>query len=99
MQYRKRLPSLTGLLALEATVRLRSVTMAAKELGVTQAAVSRQIAQLEEEFGRPLFYRGHRTIEPTPSCLALGNALGESFADMAQSVEAMRGDRAEVVTI
>jgi LysR family glycine cleavage system transcriptional activator len=48
MYYRRKLPSLTALVALEATVRHKSVTAAAKELGVTQAAVSRHIAQLEE---------------------------------------------------
>lgn len=99
MHFRRRLPSLTALVALEATIRHRSVTAAARELGVTQAAVSRQIALLEEEFGRPLFHRGHRAIQPTPSCLILGNALADGFSSIADSVEAIRSDAAEVVTI
>jgi len=35
MQLRKRLPSLTALVALEATIRHRSFTAAAKALGIT----------------------------------------------------------------
>jgi LysR family glycine cleavage system transcriptional activator len=99
VQLRKRLPSLTALLALEATIRHRSFTMAAKELGVTQAAVSRQIAILEEDFGRPLFTRGHRSIEPTPACRILGVTLEDSFANIADSVDAARASITDVVTI
>jgi LysR family glycine cleavage system transcriptional activator len=99
MHFRKKLPSLTALVALEAVIRHRSVTAAAKELGVTQAAVSRQIALLEEEFGRPLFSRGHRAIEPTPSCLILGSALADSFSNIADAVDAVRANVSDVVTI
>src|SRR5687768_11161889 len=99
MQFRRKLPSLTALLALEAAIRLRSVTAAAKELGVTQAAVSRQIALLEEDFGRPLFIRKHRMIEPTASCLILGASLAESFSNLADAVEIIRVNTKEVVTI
>ena len=72
MQFRKRLPSLTALVTLEAVLRRKSFTLAASELGVTQAAVSRQIAALEEELGQPLFLRKHRAIEPTAACVSLG---------------------------
>jgi DNA-binding transcriptional LysR family regulator len=99
VHFRKKLPSLTALVALEGTIRHRSVTAAAKELGVTQAAVSRQIALLEEEFGKPLFGRGHRAIEPTPSCLILGAALNEGFSNIADAVDAIRANRSDVVTI
>jgi DNA-binding transcriptional LysR family regulator len=66
---------------------------------VTQAAVSRLIALLEEDFGRPLFNRGHRTIEPTPSCLILGSTLADSFSNIADSVDAVRASATDVVTI
>jgi LysR family transcriptional regulator, glycine cleavage system transcriptional activator len=99
MNFRKKLPSLTALVALEATIRHRSVTVAAKELGVTQAAVSRLIALLENDFGGPLFNRGHRTIVPTPACLIFGATLADSFSDIADAVEALRGNRSDVVTI
>lgn len=99
MQFRKKLPSLTALVALEAATRHRSFTAAANELGVTQAAVSRMIALLEDDFGRPLFNRGHRSIEPTPACLILGATLTDSFSNIADSVDAVRASVTDVVTI
>jgi len=99
MQFRKKLPSLTALVALEAAIRHRSFTAAANELGVTQAAVSRMIALLEDDFGRPLFNRGHRSIEPTPACLILGATLADSFSNIADSVDAVRASVTDVVTI
>ncbi|MBX5166230.1 MULTISPECIES: LysR substrate-binding domain-containing protein [unclassified Rhizobium] len=99
MQFRRRLPSLTALVTLEAVLRRKSFTLAASELGVTQAAVSRQIAVLEEEFGQPLFVRKHRAIEPTAACVTLGATLAKSFADIAESVEAIQSHGQDVVTI
>ncbi|MBX5151128.1 LysR substrate-binding domain-containing protein [Rhizobium lentis] len=99
MQFRRRLPSLTALVTLEAVLRRKSFTTAATELGVTQAAVSRQIALLEEELGQPLFVRKHRAIEPTAACVSLGATLAKSFADIAESVEAIQSRSQDVVTI
>ena len=96
--FRKSIPSLSALLALEAAARHRSITLAAGELGVTQAAVSRQIAALEAELGQLLFHRRHRAIEPTEACLALTTALAGSFTQIRDSVERARaGDT--IVTI
>ena len=49
----------------ECAARLRSYTRAAAELGVTQGAVSRQIATLESYIGQPLFRRAGRGIALT----------------------------------
>ena len=38
-----------------------SISRAAERLHLTQPTLSRQIAQLEEELGAPLFIRGKRT--------------------------------------
>lgn len=99
MHFRRRIPSLTALVTLEAVLRKKSFTTAATELGVTQAAVSRQIALLEEEFGQPLFVRKHRAIEPTAACINLGATLAKSFADIAESVEALQSRSQDVLTI
>jgi len=100
MTIRKHLPSLNALLVLEAAVRHRSFTAAAVELGVTQAAISRQVALLEEQLGTPLFARRHRAVEPTPQCLLLASSLAISFANIAESVEMVRSaKRQEAVTI
>jgi molybdate transport repressor ModE-like protein len=50
-------PSLTGLRVLRAIAERGSFTAAARDLGYTQSAVSRQVAALEREAGSPLFER------------------------------------------
>jgi DNA-binding transcriptional LysR family regulator len=50
-------PSLTGLRVLRAIADRGSFTAAARDLGYTQSAVSRQVAALEREAGTPLFER------------------------------------------
>jgi LysR family transcriptional regulator, glycine cleavage system transcriptional activator len=56
------LPSLSTLIAFEAVARHQSITLAADELNVTHAAVSRRIQKLELQTARPLFERQHRKI-------------------------------------
>ena len=58
---------LNAVRAFESAARLLSYTKAAEELGVTQGAVSRQIATLERYLGRQLFRRVGRGIELTYS--------------------------------
>ncbi|MFS8048023.1 LysR family transcriptional regulator [Rhizobium sp. BR 314] len=62
---RRFLPSLSLLAAFEAAARTGSVTAAAKELDLTQSAVSRQIKALEEQLGVELFHRERQTIRLT----------------------------------
>jgi DNA-binding transcriptional LysR family regulator len=52
--------------AFRAVVDSRSVTAAAQALGITQPAVSGQIAKLEESVGFPLFERAGGRLKPTP---------------------------------
>lgn len=97
---RRTLRSLNALVVLEAAARHRNFTLAAAELGVTQAAVSRQVAALEADFGGPLFIRKHRSVEPTPSCELLASSLAASFAGIVESVEMARSaHQHEPVTI
>lgn len=66
------LPSLTALQFFDAAVRHMSFTRAARELEVTQSAVSRQIAQLEDHLGRRLFRRDKQRLTLTEA--------GEAYA-------------------
>jgi len=59
---RRFLPSLSLLSAFEAAARTGSVTAAARELQLTQSAVSRQIRLLEHQLGADLFLRERQTI-------------------------------------
>jgi len=60
-----RTPSLLSLRAFDASARCLSFTKAARELHLTQSAVSRHIRNLEEYLGVPLFARGYREIALT----------------------------------
>ena len=46
-------------------VKQGNITKAAKELHITQPTLSRQIMDLEEEVGKPLFFRGKRKVTLT----------------------------------
>lgn len=78
---RARLP-LTALRAFEAAGRHLSFSRAAEELFVSQAAISRQIRELEEQVGRALFERRHRQVVLTAGGAALLEQLTASFDAM-----------------
>lgn len=62
---RRRIPSSAALCAFEAAARHQSYTKAADELAVTQSAVCRQIAVLEDFLGVRLFQRSRRGVALT----------------------------------
>ncbi len=64
MMYRD-LPPLTWLRAFEASARLLSFTAAARELNLTQAAISKHVRSLEHRLRHPLFIRHSRSLELT----------------------------------
>lgn len=100
MSFKKSLPSVNALVTFEAAVRLKSFTAAARELNVSQAAVSRQIRLLEDDFGQPLFRRGHRRVEPTSAGAVLGATLNRALETIGETVEALRQPReAETLTV
>lgn len=63
---RRFLPSISSLLALEAVDRLGSASAAARELSLTQSAISRQLKALEEQTGIALVDRENMRLELTP---------------------------------
>lgn len=67
---RRRLPPLNWLRAFEAAARHLSFTDAGEELGVTQAAVSQQVRQLEDWLGTQLFKRLPRALALTDAGIA-----------------------------
>lgn len=70
MRPRRFLPSIRLLLALDAVVRHRSVTAAARELDLTQSTVSRLILSLESQLGTELFTRQRKRLVPNAAALA-----------------------------
>ncbi len=69
------LPSLAALSVFEAAARHLSFTRAGEELGLTQGAVSRQVAQLEELLGVPLFERVRQRVALTLAGSAYVNEI------------------------
>lgn len=64
---RRKLPSSQALSCFEAAARHQSFTRAAQELALTQGAVSRQVAALEEFVGMALFKRSQHGMALTPA--------------------------------
>lgn len=69
-----------------AAARWQSFTAAADELGVTQAAVSHQIRELEEQLGVKLFHRTGRSVRLTASGEILKKAVDGAFEEIAEAM-------------
>jgi DNA-binding transcriptional LysR family regulator len=86
------LPPLDQLEAFEAAARHLSFTLAADELALTQSAVSRQIAALEQFFGVPLFQRLHRALRLSAEGQLLQRAVVDVLQQLHQVSSALRGE-------
>lgn len=74
------------LTAFEAAARLSSFSKAARELNVTQPAVSKQIRALETHIGRRVFRRAHRSIELTDAGAILAKAMSRSLITISDAI-------------
>lgn len=77
------LPSLNALRAFEAVARHLSYTEAARELGVTAAAVKQLVTKLEESVGHPLVHR-------VGNGLAIDQSAQSAVVDFAQGMNALK---------
>ena len=73
--------------------RRMSITLAAKDLHLTQSAVSRQVLTLEERVGTPLLERGYRSISLTPA----GEKLFRVADDVVRQLQDVLGEVATSV--
>lgn len=80
----RRIPPLNAVRAFESAARLRSMSRAAQELHVTHGAVSRQVRQLEDWLGTPVFQRGGQHLQLT----AAGQTL---LSGASQALDALAG--------
>ncbi len=81
---RSELPPLHLLYTFEAAARTLSFTAAGGELFLTQSAVSRQIQQVEEVLGAPLFERRHRALVLTEAGTVMQRAVVDCLARLRQ---------------
>lgn len=96
---RGRLP-LTALRSFEAAGRLESFTLAADELFVSQAAISRQVRELEALLGTALFTRHHRKVRLSAEGARLLETLASAFDTIDARLEELRAAKpATVLTI
>ena len=76
----------------DAAARELSFTLAAEELALTQSAISRQIATLERQLGKPLFVRRTRALMRTPAGTRLQAVVARALAEIDRCVDEIRGD-------
>lgn len=76
--------SLNALLVLEVVVRHSNLSHAARELGLSQPAVSRHISALEDRLGLPLLARNNNQITPTHGAVRLAEAVSLGFGHLDQ---------------
>ncbi|WP_062202917.1 LysR family transcriptional regulator [Aureimonas sp. AU12] len=82
---RKLLPSSSALAAFDAVARHRSFSLAAGELSLTQSAVSRQVAALEDQLGVALFERTSRSVALTDAGRAYAGAVEPALGRIRQA--------------
>jgi LysR family glycine cleavage system transcriptional activator len=94
------LPSLFALRALEAAARHGSYSAAARELGVTQGAVSQQIRRLETRFGTRVFTRRGNRMVPTPVAGRLAEEVREALSRLSTAFDIVeRGARQQSLVL
>ncbi len=84
---------LNALRAFEASARLGSFTKAARELCVTQAAISHHVKGLEERLGARLFHRSARGLMLSDEGVALLPTLTRSFDSISRLLDRFQGGR------
>jgi len=84
--------SLSEMRTLQIAVEAGSFTAAAKQLGVTQPAVSRQLAKLEKRLGVALFERDSRRLRLTPAGERLHAYAKEMLRGFERMMEALEAE-------
>src|SRR5688572_12288328 len=84
------IPSLTALRCFDASVRHRSFTRAAREVNLTQGAVSHQVLGLEELLGVPLFVRNRAGLQLTGAGHAYWGEVSQALRQIERATQSMR---------
>ncbi|QGZ66102.1 LysR substrate-binding domain-containing protein [Paraburkholderia acidisoli] len=84
------LASLDQIRGFVAVGRRMSITLAADDLCLTQSAVSRQIAALEDALGLRLFQRGYRSIAFTPEGERLFRTADSAVQQLQEALDVLR---------
>jgi DNA-binding transcriptional LysR family regulator len=74
------------LVALDILLTERSVTRAARKMGVTQSAMSHILRRLREQFDEPLFLKTSDGMSPTPLALEMAPLLRRALRDLQDAI-------------
>ncbi|HSC84531.1 MAG TPA: LysR family transcriptional regulator [Pseudomonas sp.] len=88
---RRKIPSTAALVAFESAARHQSFTRAAEELVLTQSAICRQIASLEEFLGLELFRRSRRGVKLTDAGLVYSRKVAAQLDAVERDTLALMG--------
>jgi LysR family glycine cleavage system transcriptional activator len=90
---------LAAIRAFEAAGRHENFSRAAEELGMTQAAISYQIRQLEDRVGRPLFMREKGRVKLSETGRRLLPALTAAFTGIVDAFDSLREEDEDVLSL
>jgi DNA-binding transcriptional LysR family regulator len=96
---RRKLPSANALFVFEAAARCGNFTRAAQELYVSQPAVSRMLARMEDHIGVRLFERVRGGIELTESGRILYRKIAEGFSGIESAIREIEARETGVETV
>jgi LysR family glycine cleavage system transcriptional activator len=88
--FRRALPSLDALVFFEAAARFRNYTHAARELDVSQVAISKRIRALEADVGTALFERKGRSVVLTDEGRAFAERVSAALAFLEEAITVIR---------
>ncbi|KVN03709.1 LysR substrate-binding domain-containing protein [Burkholderia stagnalis] len=83
-------PGTRALRTFDAAARHLNFTRAADEVGLTPAAVSHQVKEIEEQLGVALFVRTSRSIRLTPAGAVLAEAAADALAGLRRATARAR---------
>jgi len=90
---RRKIPSTAALVSFEAAARHESFTKAADELSLTQSAVCRQIASLEEFLNVELFRRSRRGVKLTEAGLSYSRRVATQLDAVERDTLSVMGNQ------
>jgi DNA-binding transcriptional LysR family regulator len=96
---RRKIPNSSALIAFEAAARHESFTKAAEELSLTQSAVCRQIAGLEEFLGVSLFRRTRRGVLLTEAGMTYSRQIAARLDDVEHDTLSIMAHQGQGVTL
>lgn len=78
---------LTLLLVFDGALRHRKLSAVARQLGLTQPAISHALGRLRDILGDPLFVRRANGVQPTPRALALAEPVAQAIAVLREMLQ------------